>query len=113
MRLGDLDALHDFVMEEMRRNPHNGHVERMMHRHEHESFLRDIRFAPTIDAAPVVHGQWIEKQDLYDKGFYISRKFWWECSCCGLKTDWKDESFQTQVGYNYCPNCGARMDGDG
>lgn len=54
MRLGDLDALHDHVMEEMLRNPHCGRIEKIMHRHEHESFLRDIRLAPTIDAVPVV-----------------------------------------------------------
>ena len=54
MRLGDLDALHDLVMESMRYNPHTGHIERIMHRHEHESFLREIRRAPTIDATSVV-----------------------------------------------------------
>lgn len=68
---------------------------------------------PCADVAPVAHGRWRKKYDLYDKGFYISSKIWWECSCCGMKTDWKDESFSMQVGYNYCPNCGARMDGDG
>nr|DAL72874.1 MAG TPA: zinc-ribbon family protein [Caudoviricetes sp.] len=62
-------------------------------------------------AAQVVHGRWIKKWDLYDKGFYISRKEWYTCSNCGMKTNYKDESFEKEVGYNYCPNCGAKMDG--
>lgn len=61
----------------------------------------------------IAHGKWIKKWDLYDKGFYISRKEWYECSNCGMKTHYKDESFEKKVGYNYCPNCGARMDGAG
>lgn len=47
----------------------------------------------------VVHGEWSE----------ISRTIFWErrwmCSECGAK-------FVTEEGWNYCPNCGARMDGD-
>lgn len=97
MRLGDLDALHDHVMEEMRRNPHNGYIERTMHRHEHESFLRDIRRAPTVDAVPVVHGRWV-----FDT---VNGRECMKCSEC-LKT-------QTPTGvFTYCPNCGARMDGE-
>ncbi len=96
MRLGDLDALHDFVMEEMRRNPLNGHIERMMHRHEHESFLRDIRLAPTIDAALVVHGCMSPAEQ--------PKKVLLDCKCmkCGsllLSTD------------RFCSSCGAKMDG--
>ena len=66
---------------------------------------------PSADVAPVVHGRWIEKWDLYDKGFYISRKVWYECSNCGMKTHYRDECFEKEVNYNYCPNCGAKMDG--
>lgn len=66
---------------------------------------------PAADVAPVVHGRWIEKWDLYDKGFYISRKVWYECSNCGMKTHYRDECFEKKVDYNYCPNCGAKMDG--
>ena len=54
--------------------------------------------APTIDAAPVVHGQWI---------FDIDNKEWsWNkpyiCDQCG---GWVEKAFKC------CPNCGAKMDG--
>ena len=66
---------------------------------------------PAADVAPVRHGRWIEKWGLYDKGFYISRKVWYECSHCGMKTNYRDECFEKEVDYNYCPNCGADMRG--
>lgn len=48
------------------------------------------------------------KWGLYDKGFYISRKVWYECSNCGMKTHCRDECFEKEVDYNYCPDCGAK-----
>ena len=59
--------------------------------------LREVSDAPAADVAPVVHGRWIDKKG----GF-------WEmatCSMCGEK--------YPCVGMvpNYCPNCGAKMDG--
>ena len=53
---------------------------------------------PTIDAAEVVHGRWNDKQ--------TNSIFTWhlECSVCNA-------DYNTTVGYNYCPNCGAKMDG--
>jgi rubrerythrin len=53
--------------------------------------------APAVDAAPVVHGKWI-----------ISPGCLWsigDCSVCG----------EQHIGTNaakYCPNCGAKMDGE-
>lgn len=57
----------------------------------------DIDAAPTID--PVKHGKWIKD----DVGVHCS-----ECFC-----GW---DFLTGIpvevyGFNYCPNCGAKMDG--
>lgn len=51
---------------------------------------------PTVDATPVRHGKWI------DRNGAIVAPFWerYECSECGVMS-----------GNNkYCPNCGARMD---
>lgn len=55
---------------------------------------------PTIDAAPIVHGRWLD-------GF---------CTNCACEAP----DFITYVGCElyeweptpYCPNCGAKMDGD-
>ena len=59
--------------------------------------------APTVDAVEVVHGRW--EQIGYDKAMdRIS------CSCC--KEYWNIADNDTES-FNYCPNCGAKMDGDG
>jgi hypothetical protein len=52
---------------------------------------------PTVDAVEVVHGRWIWKP--------IQNKTWvLTCSVCG------SEEGAHEL-YNYCPNCGAKMDG--
>lgn len=66
-----------------------------------EDFKRAIRTIPDgtiIDVAPVVHGQWIEDHD------YL------KCAECGVMVKW-DFTFFDIGSWNYCPNCGARMDG--
>lgn len=52
--------------------------------------------APAVDAVEVVHGQWV-----YDH--------WCEfkCSVCGEYSSSKPYKGKE----NYCPNCGAKMDG--
>ena len=57
----------------------------------------DIEEAPTVDAAEVVHGQWKHQ---YEKG--MSYKV---CSICGCRNG-------LDLKFNYCPNCGAKMDGE-
>ena len=59
----------------------------------------DVEKAPTVDAVEVVHGVWKQKQ--------TNALFLWrlECSICG-------KDYHAQVGYNYCPYCGAKMDGE-
>ena len=60
--------------------------------------LNNIESIPAADVAPVRHGKWI----FYDANDLIDR-----CSLCG-------EERPSRMFYrsNYCPNCGARMDGD-
>ena len=57
-----------------------------------EDAFTAIDDAPTIDAQPVKHGQWI-----------FSMTGSCACSECG-------EVFHYEIG-NYCSNCGAKMDG--
>lgn len=64
-----------------------------------EDFKRAIRTIPAgtiIDVAPVVHGRWI----MHDDEFGLTC----ECSACHI---------ETMGDGNYCPNCGAKMDGGG
>lgn len=61
----------------------------------YDSVLEEIDNAPTVSERP--QGEWIKMSDIY--GSYYS------CNQCGY-----DRIEQTS---NFCPNCGARMKGDG
>lgn len=52
---------------------------------------------PAADVAPVVHGRWIEDHD------YL------KCPECSVMVKW-DFTFFDIGDWNYCPNCGAKMD---
>lgn len=60
--------------------------------------------APTVDAVPVKQGRWIK----------CTHRHWedrYECSKCGYDTE-VDTLMEKPI-YNFCPYCGARMDGEG
>ena len=62
-----------------------------------ESVLEYAENLPAADVAPVVHGQWETNSDRPDLLI---------CSVCKCGFDmWKHDP------HNYCPNCGAKMDG--
>lgn len=61
------------------------------------------------DVAPVRHGQWDGEGDGYADGELVIDV--WYCSCCGHCVD--DGTDDPTILPNYCPNCGAKMDGDG
>ena len=70
--------------------------------------MSDVRFLiesqPTVDAVEVVHGKWIEKIDMVESYLADSTEVFYECSVCEC----------ANIGESpYCPNCGAKMDGDG
>lgn len=58
-----------------------------------------IETQPAADVAPVRHGRWIYGEDIDI-----------QCSVCGA--DALTEGDYRQTRSNYCPNCGARMDGE-
>ena len=58
---------------------------------------RAILDAPAADVAPVRHGRWIEK-DKYTFGVM------YDCSICDNRI------LDNGHSWNYCPNCGAKMD---
>ena len=67
--------------------------------------IEDIQNAPTADVAEVKHGEWkaIVKQDNYFEPPYCDTC---KCSVCGYVID------VSETVYNYCPMCGAKMDGE-
>lgn len=56
---------------------------------------------PVADVAPVVHGRFV-----HDGQLYVGGIDWFHCSSCGRLVAGAEERF------DYCPWCGARMDGD-
>ena len=78
----------------------------------------EIECAPTVDAEPVRHGKWIdggsfkykhggrnsEAKELFGTEWRTMRRI--KCSLCNKITLVDDT-----IPYEYCPHCGARMDG--
>lgn len=77
-----------------------------------EDIISSIKNAPTVDAVEVVHGRWNDFADKYDKS---AKKHDFRCSVCNKRAsmfvggteDWWD-----MWKPNYCPHCGAKMDGE-
>ena len=72
--------------------------------------VNEIKAIPAADVAPVVHGKWIphrEKSREYIGTVLVHVKYdYWLCDTCGYRVE------NGQPMYNFCPNCGAKMDGD-
>jgi rRNA maturation endonuclease Nob1 len=68
-----------------------------------EDALQRVIYATTVDAVEVVHGEWIMDD-------YTHR---YRCSVC--KAHQPYDTVGDYIDYwdcDYCPNCGAKMDGD-
>lgn len=64
-----------------------------------------IEKAPTVDAVPVVHGRWDDSgRYTFPSGSTAVR-----CTNCGCALT---ESEYHLNNWNYCPVCGAKMDGE-
>ena len=63
---------------------------------------------PDADVAPVVHGRWYGESDGYADGYPVTDV--WYCSECDHCID--DGTDDPDLLPNYCPNCGAKMDGE-
>lgn len=74
--------------------------------------LRSIKAIPAADVAPVAHGRWKAQMDSERSGFQFltlpDRIVGYICSNCGEEAiEYVDDYFLP----DYCPNCGAKMDG--
>ena len=58
--------------------------------------LERVKSVPTADVEPVRHGRWIP---VSNTGIGVTGR----CTVC-------NKAIYGFVAYNYCPNCGARMD---
>ena len=85
MRLVDLDAVIDCIEAEW----------------GYEGIREDLYSLPVVDAVPVVHEKWL--LDRYPSWPHR------ECSRCKIMIPRTKEVADPY--WQYCPNCGARMDG--
>ena len=73
------------------------------------SDLRDlVDAAPTLDYAPVVDGEWIDKIEPYAYTAAGREIHIFHCSACDFT--WANRRMVFEY-FKYCPNCGAKMDG--
>jgi len=67
------------------------------------------------ERAPVVHGHWIPSEsDFDDDDTLFDVEDWcdWQCSACHTDICYEDPMERRWL-MKFCPNCGARMDGEG
>ena len=97
MRLIDADELRDEVLYD---TTHPNEIVNY--------YLYVIDYAPTIDAVPVVRGEWKRGREFptYPRVPFIGDAYY--CSNCEGEAYW-DTDYGQQL-FNYCPNCGAKMD---
>ena len=64
--------------------------------------IRDVKSQPAADVVEVRHGYWHLLDNCSNEGVY--------CSNCRKKV-YKTNYANQKIKSNYCPNCGAKMDG--
>ena len=69
-----------------------------------EEIFAEIEYAPTADVVEVRHGEWTDKPT----GAYSRMQSW--CSACGKHSG--IGGIESNRHKPYCPNCGAKMDGE-
>ena len=70
----------------------------------------EISRLPVADVQPVKHGKWKQTGGKYSRRKTIDRRIL-TCSVCG-NVLYMEGVNAGRGDANYCPNCGARMDGD-
>ena len=60
-----------------------------------------------VDVALVMHGRWEKTEDDFYMGLTI-----FKCSVCREEWVFEDMLDIEGLNYHYCPNCGAKMEGE-
>jgi rubrerythrin len=113
MKMADEYISKEPMIEEMRKLidsvavnfPNATETELIILKGKYEAFIEYIQEQPAADVQPIKHGRWIGITEYCKKNGYIPSGmgiYYW-CSECG-----KEEKKTS----DYCPNCGARMDGE-
>lgn len=75
----------------------------------YEIFIEAIDKQTTVDAVPVVHGEWHEENRRPRSAQFV-------CSVCHRTAydiqPTRNKAWTKRCRYAYCPNCGCRMDGE-
>ena len=99
MRLIDADALKDYIKIW---NVGEGIGD------NHAEILKTVDRQPTIDATLVVHGEWMKTFRYMRENINTVKLepiYSYDCPICKYHTGNQGKNF------NFCPNCGAKMDG--
>lgn len=95
--------------------PQDGHIEISSYTIDYLKTITeqlDTIICTLGDVAPIRHGRWMVSGTIkmFDQMGEIADCNYYTCTCCGFKKlifDGHDSQ------YNYCPNCGAKMDEGG
>lgn len=68
--------------------------------HYPQWYADKVKYIPAANVATVRHGRWIEHKHFHHDHYIDST---YECSECNV---------EEPLTSDYCPNCGARMDGE-
>lgn len=99
MRLIDADAIRERLSKKLNSETVTGYGKGFVHG------ALSVLNSEGIDAKPVIHAKWIKYENhIYDEYYY---------SCSACDNDWVCiEGSPEDNNMNYCPYCGAKMDGE-
>lgn len=109
MRLIDVDVFREDLKRERENLILNGLLGTPQDYKEIDRFIKRLDEQPTIEVEPVKHGKWIITPNGMGRNINtgeMSYSYKCDCNICGFHTG------NQGLKFHYCPNCGARMDGD-
>ena len=79
-------------------------VRHLLLHNDREAAIAQLDELESVDAVPVVHGEWTNRRTWTHDGE-------WYCTACDKEITIYMGEKRGNDRYNYCPNCGAKMDG--